>query len=284
MNKILILLITSGIFFSCSKKELYTASDFTDSLFTGGIEGPMYFSNGNIYAVNFQKEGTIGLVQPDGKCELFLELPAGSTGNGIRFDSKGNMLIADYTGHNVLKADMKTKEVSLYAHDSTMNQPNDLAIMKNDIVFCSDPNWKNGTGKLWRVNTDGSTTLLMDSIGTSNGIEVSPDDNFLYVNESVQRIVWRYDLNEKGDILNKKLFIRFEDGGLDGMKCDSVGNLYIARYDKGSVVKISPDGFLLKEIKLKGQKPTNLTFGGKDGKTIFVTMQDRGLFEKFEVE
>jgi gluconolactonase len=124
----------------------------------------------------------------------------------------------------------------------------------------------------------------MDSIGTSNGIEVSPDNKFLYVNESVQRKVWRYDINEKGDLLNKKLFIGFEDGGLDGMKCDPAGNLFIARYDKGSVVKISPDGFLVKEIKLKGQKPTNLTFGGKDGKTVFVTMQDRGLFEKFEVE
>ncbi len=284
MNKLLILLAFSEILFSCAKKEFYTASDFTDSLFTGGIEGPMYYSDGNIYAVNFQKEGTIGLVKPDGKCELFIELPAGSIGNGIRFDSKGAMLIADYAAHNVLKVDMKTKQISVYAHDSSMNQPNDLTIMKNDIVFCSDPAWKNSTGKLWRINTDGTAALLMDSIGTTNGIEVSPDNKFLYVNESVQRKVWRYELNEKGDILNKNLFISFEDGGLDGMKCDPQGNLYIARYDKGSIVKVSPEGFLLKEIKLKGQKPTNITFGGKDMKTVFVTMQDRGLFEKFEVE
>lgn len=273
------------LFISCEKKtELYTATDFTDSVFTGGIEGPMYHTDGNIYAVNFQKEGTIGLVKPDGKCELFVELPAGSTGNGIRFNSKGNMLIADYSAHNVLRVDMKTKQISIYAHDSIMNQPNDLAIMKNDIVFCSDPNWKNSTGKLWRVNTDASTTLLMDGLGTTNGIEVSVDNKFLYVNESIQRSIWRYDINEKGELLNKKLLITFEDGGLDGMKCDPQGNLWVARYDKGAVIKLSPYGVLLKEVKLKGKKPTNLTFGGKNGKTIFVTMQDRRLFEKFEIE
>lgn len=277
-------LAIAGIFLSCETRAPYTAVDFTDSVFTAGIEGPMIYSDGNIYVVNFQKEGTIGKVKPDGSCELFVELPAGSTGNGIRFNSKGEMLIADYSGHNVLKVDMNTKQISVYAHDSTMNQPNDLAILKNDIVFCSDPNWKESTGKLWRVDPDGTTTLLMDNIGTTNGVEVSPDNTFLYVNESIQRKIWRYDINEKGELLNKKLLITFEDGGLDGMKCDLQGNLWVARYDKGMVIQLSPDGVLKKEVKLKGQKPTNLTFGGKDNKTIFVTMQDRGLLERFEME
>jgi sugar lactone lactonase YvrE len=277
-------LITGIFFFSCtSETSLYTTSDFTDSLFTSGIEGPMMYSDGNIYVVNYRKEGTIGLVKPDGSCELFVELPPGSTGNGIRFNSRGEMLVADYAAHNVLKIDMKTKQISVYAHDSSMNQPNDLTILKNDLVFCSDPNWKDSTGNLWRINIDGSTTLLMSNQGTTNGIEVSPDGTFLYVNESVQRKIWRFDLNEKGELLNKKLLISFPDGGLDGMKCDAKGNLWIARYDKGTILKLSSDGVLKKEVKLTGQKPTNLTFG-LDGKTVYVTMQDRGLFEKFEIE
>ncbi|HVD98516.1 MAG TPA: SMP-30/gluconolactonase/LRE family protein [Cytophagaceae bacterium] len=280
MQKLIICL--SALLISCATQKSYTVSDFTDSVFTAGIEGPMY-KDGNIYVVNFQKEGTIGLVKPDGACELFIELPAGSTGNGIRFNSRGDMLIADYSAHNVLKVDMKTKQLSIYAHDSAMNQPNDLAILRNDIVFCSDPDWKNGEGKLWRVNTDGTTTLLMDHIGTTNGIEVSPDQKYLFVNESIQRKIWRYDINEKGELLNKKLLITFEDGGLDGMKCDSQGNLWIARYDKGAVLELTSDGVVKKEVKLKGQKPTNLTFSA-DGKTVFVTMQDRRLIEKFEME
>jgi sugar lactone lactonase YvrE len=58
-----------------------------------------------------------------------------------------------------------------------------------------------------------------------------------------------------------------------------MGNLYIARYDKGTLAVVSPDGELLKEYRLKGRKPSNLTFGGADGKTVFITMADRGCFE-----
>ena len=68
---------------------------------------------------------------------------------------------------------------------------------------------------------------------------------------------------------------------MDGMKCDQKGNVYIARYDNGTVDVLSPQGKLIKQIKLTGQKPTNLVFGGKDGKTIYITMQDRGNIEYY---
>ncbi|TMI84160.1 MAG: SMP-30/gluconolactonase/LRE family protein, partial [Bacteroidetes bacterium] len=78
---------------------------------------------------------------------IFIELPNGSVGNGIRFSSSGDMLIADYINHNVLKVDMSTKQLSVFAHDSSMNQPNDIAIDSKDRVYASDPNWKAGTGR-----------------------------------------------------------------------------------------------------------------------------------------
>ena len=71
---------------------------------------------------------------------------------------------------------------------------------------------------------------------------------------------------------------------MDGMRCDSDGNLYVTRYGKGTIVKLSKEGKLLKEIILKGKNPSNIAFGGKDGKTAYVTLQDRGFIEKFEVE
>ena len=58
-------------------------------------------------------------------------------------------------------------------------------------------------------------------MGTTNGIEVSPDETKLYVNESVQKNIWVYDLDSDGNISNKKLFYSFEDYGLDGMRCDN---------------------------------------------------------------
>jgi sugar lactone lactonase YvrE len=50
------------------------------------------------------------------------------------------------------------------------------------------------------------------------------------------------------------------------------------------VAKLSPDGLLLLEVQMKGKKPSNIAFGGKDGKTAFVTLQDRGFIETFRVE
>ena len=281
-----LMLICSVLFTNAqdANTPLFKSSAFTAlNGFTKGIEGPAVDRAGILYVVNFAKEGTIGQVKPDGSASLFVELPNGSIGNGIRFDSKGNMLIADYTNHNILKVNMLTKEISVFAHNSNMSQPNDIAIDNKDRLYASDPNWGVGTGRIWRIDTNGKTTKL-DSMGTANGIEVSPDNKFLYVNESVQRKVWVYDLSAKGEVSNKRLFHEFPDFMMDGMRCDVDGNLYITRHGKGTIAKLSPSGKLLTEITLAGKLPSNIAFGGKDGRTAFVTLQDKGNVESFRVD
>ena len=231
---------------------LYKSSDLTAvNSFTSGAEGPAVDKDGNLYAVNYAKEGTVGKITPSGDSSIFVELPNGSIGNGIRFNSRGAMMIADYTNHNILKVDMTSKQISVYAHDSTMNQPNDIAIDSKDRLYASDPNWKAGTGRIWRIDAHGKMYLLEDNMGTTNGIEVSPDEKTLYVNESVQRKVWAYDLSGIGAISNKRLLVEFPDFGMDGMRCDVDGNLYIARHGKGTIAKVSPSGKLLLEIKTR---------------------------------
>lgn len=274
-------------------KSLFEATDWvTDNTFTTGVEGPAVDKHGDLYAVNFMQQGTIGKVTGKDEVTKLVSLKNGSIGNGIRFDSEGYMYIADYVNHNVLTisaldlakgGDLSTK-VKVFAHNAKMNQPNDLAIMDNGILFASDPNWQHSTGNLWRINQQGETTLLEANMGTTNGVEVSPDNNTLYVNESVQRKVWRYDLDSKGNVSNKALLIEFNEHGLDGMRTDKQGNLYIARYGAGVIAVVSAKGELIREIKLKGQFPTNVAFGGKDGKTVFVTMQKRGAIEMFNVD
>ncbi|WP_290795927.1 SMP-30/gluconolactonase/LRE family protein [Flavihumibacter sp. UBA7668] len=251
--------------------------------FTSGVEGPAVDAKGNLYAVNFEKQGTIGQVKPDGSAVLWLTLPEGSIANGIRFTSRGQMLLADYTGHNVWLVNPLTKKMKVLAHEPRMNQPNDLAIDNRDRVYASDPNWKAGTGQLWRIDPNGKTHLL-DTMGTANGVEVSPDNKKLYVNESVQRKVWVYDLSPDGSVKNKQLFYEFSDYGMDGMRCDQQGNLYITRFGKGTVVILGPDGTKLNEITLIGKRPTNIAFGGPDGRTAYVTLQDQGNIETFRVE
>jgi|GEM_PF-44536 len=251
--------------------EDFTVTPFTEpGLFTRGIEGPACDREGNLYAVSFGDKGKIGRVSTAGVAESWITLPEGSTGNGIRFNRDGDMFVADYTGHNVLRIDPATKEVEVFAHEPDMHQPNDLAIAADGTLYASDPDWKNGNGALWRITPDGTVSRLADGKGTTNGIEVSPDGTKLYVAESRQRRVLSYDLGPEG-IANEHVLVSFEDHGLDGMRCDVDGNLYVTRHGAGEIIKVSPDGAILRTIALPGAMPSNLCFGGPDGRTVYVT-------------
>lgn len=266
-------------------ESLYVVRDHVaDGVFTGGIEGPATGPDGALYVVNFAREGTIGRVAEDrdrpGTVRLFVTLPAGSTGNGIRFAPDGRMLVADYTGHRIL-AVSKAGQVSTYADLPGAHQPNDIALAPDGTLYASDPDWKNGRGRIWRIDRQGRARIVEDAMGTTNGIEVSPDGRRLYVGESVQRRIWVYDLDAQGGISGKRIFARFADHGLDGMRCDRGGNLYVTRHGSGVVVVLSPEGRVVREVRLKGQLPSNIAFGGNDGRTAYVTVQDRGAIEAF---
>tara|TARA_B100001939_G_scaffold337642_1_gene342205 strand:- start:1122 stop:2024 length:903 start_codon:yes stop_codon:yes gene_type:complete len=266
-------------------EKLYLATPLTaTNSFTAGIEGPACDRAGNIFAVNYQKQQTIGRTTPAGQTEVFVTLPNDSVGNGIRFDRAGRMYVADYVGHNVLRIDPTTRAVTVMAHEPMMNQPNDLAIAPNGTLYASDPNWKAKTGQLWRIDPDGTTTRLAADMGTTNGVEVSPDGKRLYVNESVQRNVWVFDIQPDGGVANKRLLRQFPDHGFDGMRCDAEGNLYITRYGKGTVVVLSPAGEVLREIDVLGARPSNLCFGGQDGRTVYVTEVEHRRLVQFRVE
>ncbi|MDF1752740.1 MAG: amidohydrolase family protein [Verrucomicrobiales bacterium] len=266
------------------RDEMGVVTPYTrPGLFTGGIEGPACDAEGNLYAVNFSEQGTIGRVTTDGKAETWLKLPEGSTGNGIRFNRKGEMFIADYTGHNILKVDPETRAVSVFAHEPAMHQPNDIAIASDGTLYASDPDWKNGDGALWKISTKGIVTQLADGKGTTNGIEVSPDGKTLYVAESKQQRILSYTLGEDG-LSNEKVLLTFDDFGLDGLRCDVDGNLYITRHGAGVVLIASPDGEILKRIELPGAMPSNLCFGGPDGKTVYITEVENRCIYRFRTE
>jgi sugar lactone lactonase YvrE len=259
--------------------ELFKSSIFTPvNSFTSDVEGPAVDKDGNIYAVNFEKQGTIGKITPSGQGTVWITLPEGSIANGIRFDSRGNMMISDYAKHNVFRVEMSTRKLSTVVNEPRMHQPNDIAIDSKDRLYASDPDFKTRTGYVWRVDPNGKVTLL-DSMGAANGIEVTPDERRLYV--SAGRGVWAYDLSANGDVSNRRQLVTFPDFGVDGMRCDTAGNLYLARIGKGTVAEISPEGKIVREIVLTGKKPTNVAFGGGDGRTIYVTMMDGGNLESF---
>jgi sugar lactone lactonase YvrE len=258
--------------------------------YTFGIEGPAVDAAGTLYVPNYARQGTIGRLTPGAlKSEFFLQLPAGSIGNAIRFDGDGRMFVADYRNHNVFVIERGQIEARVYFHSDAFNQPNDLTIAADGTIYASDPNWKRREGRIWRLargpdgNVRGEVMWSTRKMGTTNGIDLSPDGKTLYVGESETRELWAYDL-EGEKLVAPRLVKRFNDFSLDGLRTDIDGRLFVARILKGTVALLSPDGKVEREIVLRAREPTNLAFGGPDGKTVFVTQRQGGFIEGFRVD
>ena len=190
----------------CKNKSTVVSEIISDTVFTEGIEGPAMNSKGDLFVVNFQRQGTIGVLERDSsKFQLYVNLPKESVGNGIRFDDKDNMYITDYKNHNILFIENGTKNVQVYCTNKSVNQPNDITLHKGGFGFASDPNWKNKSGNLLKF-TRGKLEIIENNMGTTNGIELSPNGDKLYVNESLQNIIWQYDVDSLGNLSNKKRF------------------------------------------------------------------------------
>jgi sugar lactone lactonase YvrE len=258
--------------------------------YTHGIEGPAVDEQGNLYVVNFGKSGTIGkLAAGASQSELFAVLPEGSIGNAIRFDRQGRMFVADYKKHNIFLVGPDGTQVETYFHSDDFNQPNDMTIANDGTIYASDPHWKQREGKIWRIarSADGTVVgakMTADrAMSTTNGIDLSPDGKTLYVGESDTREIWSYRIDGMR-LLAPRLVKRFDDFGIDGLRTDTEGSLFVARILKGTIAVLTPQGKLKREIRLNAREPTNLAFGGDDGKTIFVTQRQGGFVESFRTD
>jgi signal peptidase len=120
-------------------------------------------------------------------------------------------------------------------------------------------------------------------MSTTNGIDLSPDGKTLYVGESDTREIWAYRI-DGARLLSPRLVKRFADFDIDGLRTDTDGNLFVARILKGTIAELSPLGKIKREIRLTAPEPTNLAFGGPDGKTIFVTQRKGGFVESFRTD
>jgi sugar lactone lactonase YvrE len=257
--------------------------------YTSGIEGPAVDAMGNLFVVNYQRQGTIGKLAPGAsRSELFAELPAGSIGNGIRFDRDGRMYVADYKQHNVFVLERGQNEPQVYFHSDQFNQPNDLAIAADGTLYASDPHWRRRDGQVWRIarGPDGKgrgEVMASDrKMGTTNGIDLSPDGTMLYVGESETREIWAYRL-DGSKLAAPRLLRKFTDFGLDGLRTDIDGRIFVTRILNGTVAVLSGAGAVIREVPLQAKEPTNLAFGGPDGKTVFVTQRQGGFIESFRV-
>jgi sugar lactone lactonase YvrE len=271
-----------------AEPKLFQSAQITPAgEYTSGIEGPAVDRDGNLYVVNLGRQGTIGKIAPGATAsEQFIDLPEGSVGVSIRFGPDGTMFIADYKKHNVFALKNGGADLQVWFHSDSMNQPNDLAIALDGTIYASDPNWKGHSGQIWRIakaadgSIEGRVMTAPRPMGTTNGIDLSPDEKTLYVGESLSGQLWAYDI-EGNNLTNARLLKTFEPDTIDGVRTDVDGKLLIARIQKGSVALMKPDGTIVREIPLKGKEPSNLAFGGPDGKRVFVTQRQGGYIESF---
>jgi signal peptidase len=299
-----------------AQEPLFESKPITTEKFTRHIEGPAVDAEGNLFVPNFGVDGTIGKL-PTGATEFegFTTLdppppplPANRRiGSGIRFDRQGRMYIADFNQHNVLVIEPGERKANPYLSPgppNRFNQPNDLAIAADGTLYASDPQRKPapGTGRIWRIRRgpDGKgrgevmTTTRPGKMGTTNGLDLSPDGKTLYVSESSTRQVWSYRL-DGNRLADHKLVKQFEisdESDVDGLRTDVDGRIFLARPAAGKITIITiipgkagkPGRTLLREVATIGIGPTNLSFGGPDGKTVLVTQTDGMLVEAFRTD
>jgi sugar lactone lactonase YvrE len=258
--------------------------------YTFGIEGPAVDAAGNLYVVNFQKAGTIGRLRPNAQAsELFATLPDGSIGNSIRFSPDGRMFIADWKKHNIFVVEAGSSVPREYFRSDAFNQPNDMTIARDGTIYASDPHWKRRDGQVWKISrtadgkVQGEPMASPRAMSTANGIDLSPDEKTLYVGESTTREIWAYQI-DGSKLVSPRLVRKFPDHDIDGIRTDVDGRIYAARMLKGTVVILAADGRIEREIPLTASEPSNLAFGGVDGRTIFVTQRKGGYIESFRVD
>lgn len=262
--------------------------------FTSGVEGPAVDKAGNLFACNYERNGTIARVSSDGKAVVFAEMPAGGRSAGLHFDRSGSLIALDYVNHLVYRVDpARGMFLEVLTKDWTgpaFRQPNDLTVAPDDSIYFSDPDWNSATGGRVFLVTSGPkrrTVLVAEQLNTPNGLTVSPDGTLLYVAQSRGHNVLVFDRQPDGTIKNQRVF--FDTAQVspealpDGVRCDAAGNVYVALHGAGRILALSPSGKVLpKSIRTNGSKPTNIALS-PDGQVLFITEVEHGRIEKTQL-
>jgi gluconolactonase len=202
--------------------------------------------------------------------------------NGILIDAAGRMLVCQMDGR-VVQYDRKTAKYSVLAgsyEGKRFNAPNDLIIDEAGGIYFTDPLFRapeplpQGIQAVYYITPTGKVSRVTGHLAAPNGIGLSPDGKRLYVIPSRQAEMLVYDVKGPGKISNGRTLCRLkqppgkDNTGGDGMAVDVKGNLYITTHL--GVEIFSESGTHLGLVTFP-QQPANVTFGGTDRKTMYVT-------------
>ena len=238
-------------------------------------EGPTCDTSGNVFFTD-QPNDRIMKWSLDGKLSTFLQ-PAGRA-NGMYFDAKGN-LIACADEKNELWAITPGKKVTVLIKDyqgKYLNGPNDVWVVPTGGLYITDPFYKRpwwdhdtmalDSEQVYYLSPDGKKLArVTNDLKKPNGITGAPDGKKLFVADIGADRTYAYDIQPDGSLTNKALFCA---KGSDGMTIDEKGNIYIT--GKGVTV-FDKTGKQIEHIDVQEPWTANVSFGGKDHQTLFIT-------------
>jgi len=243
-----------------------------DFLFT---EGPAADAQGNVFFTD-QPNDRILKWSVDGKLTTFMQ-PCGRS-NGLCFDREGNLWACADEKNELWCIDPAGK-VTVVVKDyqgRLLNGPNDVWVRPDGGIYFTDPfykrpYWKRGPKEqdkecVYFLSPDRQKLVrVVVDLVQPNGVIGTPDGKALYVADIGGRKTYVYDIRPDGTLSGKRLFCEM---GSDGMTLDSEGNVYLT--GKGVFV-FDPRGKQIEHIAVDEPWTANVCFGGKDGRTLFIT-------------
>lgn len=240
-------------------------------------EGPAYSPKGFLLFSDIPNSRIVR-VNDDGAFSDFMK-PSGKS-NGLIFDGAGHLYACQGEARRVVRisgVDGKIEVLCDKFDGKKLNSPNDLALDYMGGLYFTDPRYGSEEDRelpvmgVYYVDADGNTTRVIDSLQRPNGVLVAAAGQQLIVAEPNKREVWMYPITGPGKIGDGRVIftgeMALDGGGPDGMALDAEGRIYCTYK---SVVVLSPEGELIGRIPVPEQ-PANVTFGGVDGKTLFMT-------------
>lgn len=243
-------------------------------------EGPAVNRAGDVYFTDQPNDRIIKWSFFTGETSVFMENAGRS--NGMFFDRMGNLIACTDMENELWEIDAKgNKKVLIENYQGKkLNGPNDLWVAPNGGIYITDPLYKRD---YWTRNPemqqDGEHLYYLspdrvqffrvdEKLVKPNGIIGTPDGKKLYVADIGDNKTYVYDVEEDGYLRNRKLFVEM---GSDGMTLDHRGNLYLT--GKGVTV-FNQKGEQIAHIPIDANWTANVTFGGPERKTLFITAMD----------
>jgi gluconolactonase len=254
-----------------------------------GPEGPLYI-DGNLYYVGWVSNT---LSKWDGKTTIVLNHTPGCGHNGLALTKQKTFLLACTEEHGaILELDLTGKQLRRWDADKNGKAfeggINDIVVTANGGAYATvfGPYQEVPTAVVGRIVylVPGSEKWVevANDLNYANGIGVSPDQKTLYVSETVGNCILKFKINDDGSLSNRSNFAllnlltknKVESWwlGPDSLKVDSKGNIYVAQWFGGKILKISPEGKLLHLFEIAaGDGTTNVAFGQGE-KELYVTV------------